>query len=243
MIFIFNQKFKMQINKSFGKSWFTIIEVLLCVVLMGLWLITVIDALQNSNTYLQKTRQKIIAINLAREWVEQVINIRNTNRKKRAGKKEQTRIKQNPVIDQNNDGSENDPRFESWYYIILNWTTWWQQYFYASGIAQNINITSWTSFTGNLQYSLCESWSIRKACPWLQPNSKEWYFFRKIYWIWLFDKSTNITWWTYLNCANGSGATCWNSTAKEFRFCSVVDYIGNWGWQVELCTVLTNFKE
>lgn len=37
-----------------------------------------------------------------------MINIRNTNRQKRAGEKEITRLKQNPAIDEGSDGLNND---------------------------------------------------------------------------------------------------------------------------------------
>lgn len=82
------------------KKGFTIIEIIIVVLLISGGLLTVVDALKNSSIYLQKTRQKIIAINLAREGMEQVMNIRNTNRQKRAGQKEQTRLKTNPFVDE-----------------------------------------------------------------------------------------------------------------------------------------------
>jgi len=216
---------------------------MLVVVLIWLWLITVIDALQNSNNYLQKTKQKIIAINLAREWVEQMINIRNTNRQKRAWDKEISWLKTNPSINENPDLLSNDPRFGSWNYIILTTTIDDQQYFYASVINQDLIIQSWTSETWNLQYSLCETWWIWKACPWEFPQSNEWYYFRRIEWKWLFAKESTITGGEPLNCPTGWDYNCSNSSAKEFRFCSIVEYIWNWIWKVELCSVLTNFKE
>ena len=225
------------------KKGFTIIEVIIIVVLIWLWLITVINALWNSNTYLQKTREKIIAINLAREGIEQVINIRNTNWQKRAWAKEQTRLKTNPSIDEWTPWLGNDSRFWSWNYIILNSIVSGQQYFYASGIQQPFVIESWTSNPNNLLYSLCETWWTRIACPWQLPQSKEWNFFRRIEGKWLFAKDSTTIGGTFLNCPNGETINCWTSSAKEFRFCSTVEYIGVTAGKVELCSVLTNFEK
>lgn len=213
------------------------------VVLISLWLITVIEALKNSNTYLQKTRQKIIAINLAREGVEQTINIRNTNRQKRAWDKETTRLKLNPSIDEWSVWLSNDPWFGSGNYIILTTTIDDQQYFYASGIQQDLIIEDWTSNTWNLQYSLCETWWMWSACPGELPQSNEWYFFRQIKWFWVFKKESTEIGGEYIDCPTGWHTECSTPSAKEFRFCSIVEYIWNGIGKVELCSVLTNFEK
>lgn len=225
------------------KKWFTIMEVIVIVVLVWLWLITVIQALWNSNTYLQKTRQKIIAINLAREWLEQVINIRNTNRQKRAWDKETTRLKLNPSIDEWWDWLNNDFWFGSGNYIILTTTISGQQYFYASGINEDLNTDLWINNSGNLQYSLCETWWVWKACPGELPQSNEWNFFRQIKWLWVFKKESTQIGGELINCPTGWDSNCSTPSAKEFRFCSIVEYIWNWVWKVELCSVLTNFEK
>jgi Tfp pilus assembly protein PilV len=64
------------------------IEILIIVAVISVGIMTLLTALRSSNTYVQKTRQKIIAINLAREGMEQVYNIRDTNWQRREGKKE-----------------------------------------------------------------------------------------------------------------------------------------------------------
>lgn len=224
-------------------KWFTIMEVIVIVVLIWLWLITVIQALWNSNTYLQKTRQKIIAINLAREWVEQMINIRNTNRQKRAWDKELTRLKINPSIDEWSPLLGNDPWFGSGNYIILTTIISGQQYFYASGVNQPLTIQLWTSNSGNLQYSLCETWWVWKACPGQIPKSNEWNFFRQIKWLWVFKKESTQVGGEPINCPTGWDTDCSSPSAKEFRFCSIVEYVWNGMGKVELCSVLTNFEK
>ncbi len=218
-------------------------EVMVIVVLIWLWLITVIEALKNSNTYLQKTRQKIIAINLAREGIEQMINIRNTNRQKWAGEKEITRLKQNPAIDEWWDGLSNDRWLGSWNYIILTTIISGQQYFYASGIQTPFIIENWLNNSWNLLYSLYETGGAWIPWPGMFPSSKEWYFFRRIEGKWIFKKETSTTGGEPLNCPTGGSLWCSTDSAKEFRFCSIVEYIGNGVGKVELCSVLTNFEK
>ncbi|MDD3263112.1 MAG: hypothetical protein PHR61_04700 [Candidatus Absconditabacteria bacterium] len=225
------------------KKGFTIMEVIVIVVLVGLGLITVIQALGNSNTYLQKTRQKIIAINLAREGLEQVINIRNTNRQKRAGDKETTRLKLNPSIDEGGDGLNNDFWFGSGNYIILTTTISGQQYFYASGINEDLNTDLGINNSGNLQYSLCETGGVWKACPGELPQSNEGNFFRQIKGLGVFKKESTQIGGELINCPTGGDSNCSTPSAKEFRFCSIVEYIGNGVGKVELCSVLTNFEK
>jgi Tfp pilus assembly protein PilE len=49
------------------KIGFTLVEVIIIIAVVSIGIMTVIVALNNGNKYLQKSREKIIAINLARE--------------------------------------------------------------------------------------------------------------------------------------------------------------------------------
>jgi Tfp pilus assembly protein PilV len=53
--------------KKKHKSGFTIREILILIVVVSVGLLTVVVALNNGMKYVQKTRQRVIAINLARE--------------------------------------------------------------------------------------------------------------------------------------------------------------------------------
>jgi hypothetical protein len=44
-------------------------------------------------------------------------------------------------------------------------------------------------------------------------------------------------------CSKWTDINCGTSTAKEYRFCSKVAYIGQGEWEVELCGLLTNFQK
>jgi hypothetical protein len=215
------------------------------VVFTAIWLITVLVAVRDSGTFIQKIRKKIIAVNLAREGMEQMINIRNTNRQRYAWEKGVTRLKVNPGVNENTSSLTDDRWFLTGNYIILTNTYDGQQFFYASGINPasgnlQFDITKWTNYTGNLLYSLCESGGAWKACPGQKPKSKEGFFFRRIVGKGLYKKDVATPWGIFLNCPNGAGS-CGDESAKEYRFCSIVEYDGP--GKVELCSVLTNFKE
>ena len=67
--------------KQKGK-WFTMIEVLLVLMLTSTTFMWIISAVIATTNYLTATRQKVNALNLAKEWVEVMYNIRNTNRRR-----------------------------------------------------------------------------------------------------------------------------------------------------------------
>jgi len=83
-----------------NRAGFTIIEVLLMIIIIGVSLSAIIVSLNNGMTFMQKTREKTIAINLAREGIEAMYQIRDTNRYRRAGQKESCRLKTNPLVDE-----------------------------------------------------------------------------------------------------------------------------------------------
>lgn len=219
------------------KKWFTLVEVVLIIVIVSIGMMTVITALSSGNKYLQRSREKIIAINLAREWVEQMINIRDSNWKKNAGRKEETRLRMNPIQNLDN-------RFASGSYIIQTEISGGQQYFYGTWPFVEFSGTQGIS-TNNLKYSLCQISTGWQACPWVIPTSAEGKFFRSVRGVGLYKKYTTDVWGILLNCISSTSPSteCKDTSAKEYRFCVTVDYIGNIIGKVELCSIITNFKK
>lgn len=86
------------------------IEILLILVVISTALITIIASVSRTVRYVSEMRQRTIAMNLAKEGIESIYNIRNTNRRKRSANKDECRLKSNPLLDQDNDGCENDER-------------------------------------------------------------------------------------------------------------------------------------
>ena len=101
------------------------IEVIIIVAIVSVGIATVIYGLNSANRYLQKSREKIIAINLAREGMEAMINIRDSNRRKNAGKKEESWLKVNPI-------NNTTTWFSTGIYILLKQSTGGQESFFAS---------------------------------------------------------------------------------------------------------------
>lgn len=72
------------------------------IVVISVGLLSVVFALSRGMQYVQHTRQKMLALDLAREGVEAVYNIRNTNWMRWAGVKDTCRLKIDPLVDEAN---------------------------------------------------------------------------------------------------------------------------------------------
>jgi len=226
------------------KSGFTIREILIIIVVISVGLLSVVVVLTNGMNYVQRTRQKVIALNLAREGMEAVYHIRDTNRTRWAGVKDGCRLKTNPLVDEwgvrcNID----DQRFASGSYVLQRLMTWGQEYFALTGPWTWLYI--WDGITSDDEvFTLCQQSWFRYSCIWTSPTTSEGKYFREIEWLWLYLKDASMTWWQYMVCtwSLGPDPACGSARAKEFRFCSKVSYIGDGTWEVKLCWVLTNFK-
>jgi len=229
----------------FLKKGFTIREILIVIVILSVGLLSVVVVLTDGMGYVQKTRQKIIALNLAREWMEAVYHIRDTNRMRRAWVKDQCWLKINPLLDEwNSDCFTDDLRFTSGAYVLQRLTTAWQDYFALTGPFLPIALSGGALDSDDLVFSLCQQSGYWNSCMWTLSSPTEGRYFRQITWRWLYLKDTPFTWWSAITCtwSLGPDANCNNNNAKEFRFCSKVVYIGKDIGEVELCGVITNFK-
>lgn len=228
------------------KKAFTMMELVVIWFLLSVGFWSIITMLNSWVRFTQIIRTKIVALNLAREWVEAMFQIRDTNRRRWSSKRDLCRLKIDSLVDDGGDGCEvGDKWFGSGNYIIF-WTGIWDQKYF---IVQMITGSQMKLFDGigtwDLEYSLCFWSGQRYTCPWVEYTWSEGKFFRQIIGKWLFLKDSNVG-WTYLDCADGSdqGWVCGDSTAKEYRFCSRVEYDnGKWVSNVEICSLMTNFLE
>lgn len=232
-----------------SRKSFTIIEILIIIWVLSVGLLSILIVLRRGFSYVQESRQKIIALNLAREGVEAVYQIRNTNWKRWSAQKEQCWLKRDPLVDANTDGCQSDDWMQSWSYILDTTNAWNQRYFL---------LTWWTSTRLNLSdgiqpsdltFSLCLTSGVWIACPWTDSSTPEGRYFREIYGYGTFVKDVPYPWWP-TSCGSG-GATwlddtstvqsCWSSRAKEYSFCSRVVYGPSSREEVSLCGSITNF--
>ena len=235
------------------KRWFTIREILVIIVVISVGLLSVVVVLTNGMRYVQKTRQKVIALNLAREWMEAVYQMRDTNRTRRAWVKDQCRLKINPLMhDQWTERCADDLRFASGSYALQRLMAWEQQYFALSGPLSNWIDLSDGLDTNDYNFALCQQSGYRDSCfigqtpaiqaMIMQNPTTEGKYFREIEWLWLYLKDVAVAWWSGIVCVWWASPDCWNNRAKEFRFCSKVSYVGDGTGEVKVCGVMTNFK-
>lgn len=84
------------------------IEILIVLLVFSTAIIVGINTASKSTQYLQRLRQQTIALNIAREGIEAMYNIRDTNRRRWSSQADQCWLKVNPMVDEGNPGCEND---------------------------------------------------------------------------------------------------------------------------------------
>lgn len=67
------------VNKTWGKKWATMIELMAMIAIVGLGVWGMFSVVTSGMYFAKDTEDTIKAINLAREWIEWVTTIRNTN--------------------------------------------------------------------------------------------------------------------------------------------------------------------
>ena len=93
----------------------------------------ILTVLRKGFDYVQQSRQKIIALDLAREGIEAVYQIRNTNRKRWSAQKEECWLKTNPLVDEGAAGCQDDEWMQDGSYILDTSIVNNQRYFVLSG--------------------------------------------------------------------------------------------------------------
>lgn len=252
-------------NISVRNKWFTLIEIVIGMLVIWVWLIAVITILQYATKLTNTTKSQVVAINLAREGIERIYNIRDTNWKMFASKKDQCRLASEPRANVTNceqipritiDGlwfwwatsawtylSTMDPTsqyFSTWTYV-LSWVN-------TELRIRTDNNNSWIESPDDLVFRMCldTTTNIWDQCSNFTTGTpifqtKYWRFWRGIEIKGLYTKDGSVG-WAALTCTDWSG-WCGNSNAKELRFCSKVDYIFDTVRSIELCTAMTNFLE
>lgn len=240
------------------KKGFTLIELAVWTLLIGIWLTSIVNVLQYATRLTNSSKSEVVAINLAREGIETVFNIRDSNWKMFSSKKDQCRLSSQP--DYTNATCEDLTRLHN--------QAWWQFYYLKSPF-KNIAFFTWenilTPTSGALLvvenkwndawistwYRMCffdasgsvsGYWDACNSASNGQFDTKYGRYYRSIEIKWLYLKWW-IPWWTPLTCTKWSDAWCGTSAAKELRFCSRVDYYFGIARRVELCSAITNFEK
>ncbi len=249
-------------------KWFTMIELLFVIMLVSTSFIGIISSVISTTNYLTAMRQKVTALNLAKEWVEVMYNIRDTNWRRRDSKKDLTWLKNDPLTIGNNDAWDPDdwiPKDE-WVYPgrwIIKVQTWTEnnKYFSLENVDNTENLlaeeTEMQRDISKLRDRIMNEWFLNEKFKLHFLNGRRynhhdlnsftwediavWEYRRYIAIDWLYKKETDEK----INCTKAwdLGGECWNNLAKELRFCSIVIYTKPKFWAVQICSILTNFEK
>lgn len=227
------------------KNAFTLAETIIVCSIFAVMVVWIILWINKGFLFMNNTKVLVRATNFAREWVEMVYNIRDTNRRKYSWEKDKWRLYAWTG------GSSN--LLTWWIYIIKEWTTWASNdaYIYADYLTWNTGFynemdvffdennkaykeRSEIEFSWEYSYyswGVIETWNLEDLLWW---TGIEFYRLLRVYGVYkknTIDSSEKVTDYTDL-------------TPKEMRFCVKVFYEFNgWHHASELCSIMTNFME
>ena len=215
------------------KYWFTLAETVILCSLFSFFIMWVIAAINKSFTFVNNTRLAVRAANFAREWMEMMYNIRDTNRRKNAWQRDANWL---------NLGINSTDHFKKWFYKIeqdedgsINAVEFTNPR--CSYAEQNNAYGSETEFfddpCGFVDFSKMGDSDVMTGA--LTEGVD---FYRIVHVLGVYKKDTNNT------NEEVSGTALTNWTPAEMRFCVKVFYKdGNWKHATELCGLMTNFTE
>ncbi len=246
------------------KKGFTMIEVLLVLILVSTTFMWIISAVIATTNYLTATRQKVTALNLAKEWVEVMYNIRNSNWRRWSNQKDRTWLKSDPYASESDEVPTTDWMYKwRWiiktkkatgtdnkYFSLVRISDWWDLSWEdalqrdGSKLQEAIFWGNYLTWAFKLHFLSGNWYNDQDLDSFEWEEISVWEYRRYIAIDWLYKKWSNNN-NDYIECkkAEDIGKTCWDNTAKELRFCSVVVYTRPKFWSVSICSILTNFEE
>jgi len=231
------------VNFNQKNKWFTLVETIIVCTLFAFMVLWIILGINKAYAFINSTKLLVRATNFAREWVEMVYNIRDTNWRKYSWIKDEHR---------NDIWTWNLKFYLTWWIYVLKekiWEDGESSFIYADPLTWNTDIyeiewffndnyedirqKSKITFTWNYSFYswwTMATWSLEELLKW---NWTEFYRILRVYWIYC------------KNSSNTDNQTCSNnSDPKEMRFCVKVFYDDvKWQHSTELCSIMTNFME
>ncbi len=229
-----------------GKKAFTLVEVVIVCTIFAIMVVWIILWINRAFLFMNNTRVLVRATNFAREGVEMVYNLRDTNRRKYSGEKDKHWM----------DTGTWNLTLGPWIYVIKEWITWTNNDIYVYADKLYISDSDIENF-----YDL--EWFFDDSNQLYRDSSK-------IVFTWTYSyysggniatgKLEDLLWWTGIefyrvlrvygvykkNVSNDSELVTdyTNSDPKELRFCVKVFYEFNGSHHAsELCSIMTNFME
>lgn len=226
------------INKV--KKSFTLLEVLIICGAFSIVIVSIIWAINRSYAFMNSTRMKVRAINFAREWMEMMFNVRDTNWRENSWEKDKYRLWSWVKFDEGiyvlkeEKNATGDVRINATKLTVSDIEGFYGDDFWRDENASSRNLAR-LSFTWTYNYL---TWKYEG-------------------WVWKFDSTTwdvqDLLWndgefyrivrvFGIVNKLPDSDCTG-DSCPKEMRFCVKVFYKHQWEHETELCSIMTNFEE
>ncbi len=236
-------------NLKRKKRAFTLAETLIVASLFAVMVLWIIFWINRAFAFMNNTRVLVRATNFAREGVEMVYNLRDTNRRRCSGIRDQTRLYrwwtwECSDIKNNNDllipwvytikEVKNSSSDDS--YIKAEYLTWNNSFYdnmevFFKSDTKNL---SKIDFSWTYEYNsggTIATWNLEDLLWWSWIE-----FYRVLRVFGVYDKNTSDR--------NAIVTDYRDSKPKELRFCVKVFYTYNgWYHASELCSIMTNFME
>lgn len=237
-------------NPKKGKNAFTLAETLIVASLFAAMVLWIIFWINRAFAFMNNTRVLVRSTNFAREWVEMVYNLRDTNRRKCSGNRDKTRLYVWTGVSKCGDIGGND-LLKEWIYAIKEWTINNDTYIYADLLTgdshyfespelffdennKDNRTKSKISFPWTYSYysgGKIATWNLEDLLGWSGIE-----FYRVLHVYGVYEKNTDEA---FVEVSDMQ-----NSDPKEMRFCVKVFYTYNWWHHAsELCSIMTNFME
>jgi len=252
-------------HKNNKKNWFTLVEVLFVCSIFAIIVTWIILAVNRSYVFMNNTKLEIRAANFAREWVEMMFNIRDTNWRMHSWEKDKYRIKIDPVSTDSLDSSQ---VFFDGIYALKEVSSAWQGKYIKAELLSNGKNDNWVNnfysdefrdddndkrtkrnkarieLEGEYPYIKEEDWEV-KIEMWeienLLWNETDFYRIVRVYGVYKKD-SEEGNW--KINKSSLLLKSLTDSSPKELRFCVKVFYRNlSTPHSTELCSIMTNFME
>lgn len=221
----------MREKKQIWKRGFTLLELVTALTIFSFVTAGVLMAIYKIYGLVLFSKSEILAINYAKSWMEWVMNVRDTNRRKYSSTRDDNWLRSDPF-------RATSPLINSWLYVLAETgidITVSQKYLLLSG-------TSFGSDEWNTVYNNFKSISADKKDIFILTGDQGLSFpgttfYRIIRVFGIFDKrGANAN--TYCPAAG-----CWAGHPQELRYCVKVIWINRTPGETELCGILTNFKK
>ena len=233
------------------KNAFTLVETLIVASLFAVMVLWIIFWINRAFAFMNNTRVLVRATNFARQWVEMVYNIRDTNRRKNSWERDKYWIHTGTW--------DADNKLTAWIYTIEEWTKEWGTYIYANKLldwddVDNFYEINWFFSTANSEARnksrikfpwTYEYYSGGTIATWNMEELLEWSwieFYRVLRVFWVYSKEDNTDPNKTIGGPGQNTDKSWKP--EELRFCVKVFYTYNgWHHASELCSIMTNFME